>query len=167
MLFGEPDSKHAGSSRSACETHGQDAGFYYDMHGQNAGISRVDTVKMLELWGFAMTCTVNMPEFQGLISEPDSDNAAAMRFLVNHTGKMLELLSDMHDQNAGDSSFFCNKWLSFRPVAHRNRPIWLVAILSWVFSWWNRGSSTRPGLESVAAATGKTEICKKYGKLQK
>ena len=28
LFFGEPDSNHAGSSRSACETHGQDAGFF-------------------------------------------------------------------------------------------------------------------------------------------
>ena len=41
MFLGEPDSKHAGSSRSACETHGQDAGFF-------------------------MTCTVKMLEFLGL-----------------------------------------------------------------------------------------------------
>ena len=39
MFVGEPESKHAGRSRFACETH-----------GQNAGISRVgNTVKMLEL----------------------------------------------------------------------------------------------------------------------
>ena len=51
MFVGEPDSKHAGSSRFACETH-----------GQNAGISRVvNTVRMLELWGFVMICTVKMP----------------------------------------------------------------------------------------------------------
>ena len=52
MFFGEPDTKNAGSSRFACETHGQNAGIIrllYHMHGQNAGISRVNAVKMLEL----------------------------------------------------------------------------------------------------------------------
>ena len=42
MFFGEPDSKDAGSSRFACETHGQNAGMIqllYHMHGQNAGDS--------------------------------------------------------------------------------------------------------------------------------
>ena len=92
----------------------------------------------------------------------------------------------MHGQNAGDSSFslwvqpskclnfqafFVNSTvkskarLSFWPVAHRNRRIWLVAILSWVFFGGNRGSSARPGLESVAASTSKTEICKKTRKI--
>ena len=85
-----------------------------------------------------MTCTVNMPEFQGFSCEPDSDNAAAMRFLVNHTGKKLELLGFVtmlglrhaHGFFATCTvkmleilGFFGNKWLSFRPVAHRNRPI--------------------------------------------
>ena len=39
-----------------------------------------------------MTCTVKMPEFLGFFSEPDSDNAAAMRFLVHHTVHMLEFI---------------------------------------------------------------------------
>ena len=40
-----------------------------------------------------MTCIVNMPEFQGFFCEPDSDNAAAMRFSCEpHGPKMLELL---------------------------------------------------------------------------
>ena len=63
---------------------------------------------MLECLGLFVNQTVKMLELLG--------------FFVNHTVKMLDY-SDMHGQNAGDSSFFCKKWLSFRPVAHCNRRI--------------------------------------------
>ena len=88
-----------------------------------------------------------------IVCEPHGQNAG---FFATCTVKMLEILI-----------FCCNKWLSFWPVAHRNRLIWLVAILSWVFFRGTRGSSTWPGLESVAAVTGKTEICKTKRKILK
>ena len=81
-------------------------------HGQNVGIVGIclwhGTVKMLECPGFG------------------SQNAGITRILCEPYG-----------QNAGDS--FVNSMLkikarfSFWPVAHCNRLIWLVAILSWVF----------------------------------
>ena len=51
--------------------------------------------------------------------------------------------------------------LSFWPVAHRNRHSKLG------FFWGNRGSSARPGMEPIAAATSEMEICKKTRKITK
>ena len=57
------------------------------MHGQNAGISRVNAVEMLE---FCYDMHSQNAGISGIFCEPDNDNAAIMRFLVHHTVKMLE-----------------------------------------------------------------------------
>ena len=98
---------------------------------------------------FFRTCTVEMLDFLGFC-EPISRMQDLWGFLVNHTVKMLELLGYVCDMTRSKcwnvnhmvkmlEILFVNSTLkikaqfSFWPVAHRNRLIWLVVILSWVF----------------------------------
>ena len=135
------------------------------------------------LCGSLMTCMVKMPEFPGSVCEPHSQSAGA-----------IGICYDMHSQNAGKSwivhdlclnfwffgvnstikmleflGFFVNSTVkskarfSFQPVANRL----ICGSQLRVFFRGTRGSFTWPGLESVAAATSKTAICKKHEKIQK
>ena len=150
--FCEPDGQNAGITKIVCEPLGRPQSADQKFVRARGPKNRNPEVEFREL---RIVCeSVPHGKWRGHFQNVRLNHMVI--FFATCTVKMLEILV-----------FCCNKWLSFRPVAHRNRRIWLVAILSWVFSWGNRGSSTRPGLESVAAVTGKTEICKKHGKLQK
>ena len=71
-----------------------------------------------------------------IVREPDGQNAGITRICCEPDGQnagITKIVCEPHGQNAGffatctvkmqEILVFCNKWLSFRPVAHRNRRI--------------------------------------------
>ena len=131
---------------------------------------------MLEWLGFVKTCTVKMLEFPGISRVSCESKCWILELFATCTVKMLEILvflCEFNHQNAGISRILCElsgqKYSAVVLLASGpSQQTDLIGGHSKLgFFWGNRVSSARPGLEPVAAATSKIEICKKHGKLQK